>query len=118
MTYRRRYFAGVQIQSVIELLLLDEGNPRSLAFQLKALREHAAHLPREATALTESNKQKRIAALSTLLWDAEVDTLAKPGASGAPEALDSLLADFQVELGVISNQLSHHYFSHTVASVS
>src|SRR5208282_5747719 len=41
MTYRRRYFAGVQVSSVLELLILDEGNPRSLAFQLAALREHA-----------------------------------------------------------------------------
>ena len=48
MTYRRRYFAGVQTASVLELLLLDEGNPRSLAFQLAALRDHARHFPREA----------------------------------------------------------------------
>ena len=38
--------------------------------------------------------------------------------SGYPENLDSLLSDFQLELGVLSNQLTHHYFSHTVASVS
>jgi uncharacterized alpha-E superfamily protein len=118
MTYRRRYFAGVQLPSVLELLMLDEGNPRSLAFQLKALREHAAHLPREAHTSAESNKQKRIAALSTILWDTNVAALARPGTSGSPDALDSMLADFQVELGVVSNQLSHHYFSHTVASVS
>src|SRR5208282_1657836 len=39
MTHRRRYFAGARLSSVLELLLLDEGNPRSLAFQLAALRE-------------------------------------------------------------------------------
>ena len=35
MTYRRRYFSGVQLASVLELLVMDEGNPRSLAFQLQ-----------------------------------------------------------------------------------
>ncbi len=118
MTYRRRYLASVQLPSVLELLLLDEGNPRSLAFQLKALREHAAHMPREANALTETNVQKRIAGLSALLRNADVAALAQPAASGAREALDSLLADCQVELGMVSNQLTHHYFSHTIASVS
>jgi uncharacterized alpha-E superfamily protein len=118
MTYRRRYFAGVQLPSVLELLLLDEGNPRSLAFQLKALREHAANLPREANTLVETNYQKRINGLSTLLRDAQVAALAQSSVSGAHEALDSLLSDFQLELGVLSNQLTHHYFSHTVASVS
>jgi len=118
MTYRRRYFAGLQLSSVLELLLLDEGNPRSLAFQLKELRQHAAHLPREANTMNEGLEQKRVAGLSALLRNANVAALAKPGKTGACEALDSLLADFQVELGVLSNQLTHHYFSHTVASVS
>jgi len=99
-------------------LLLDEGNPRSLAFQLKALGEHAVHLPREASTQTETNFQKRIAGLSALVRDAQVAALAQASATGGHEALDSLLADFQVELGVLSNQLTHHYFSHTVASVS
>jgi uncharacterized circularly permuted ATP-grasp superfamily protein/uncharacterized alpha-E superfamily protein len=118
ITFRRRYFASVQLSSVLELLLLDEGNPRSLAFQLKALREHAAHMPREANTLIESPEQKRIAGLSGLLRNNDPAKLAHTGASGAPENLDSLLADLQVELGMVSNQLTHHYFSHTVASVS
>ncbi|HEX3797254.1 MAG TPA: circularly permuted type 2 ATP-grasp protein [Verrucomicrobiae bacterium] len=118
MTYRRRYFSGVQLSSVLELLLLDEGNPRSLAFQLKALREHAAQLPREANAVHETNEQKRIANLSALLRDADITGLAQSAKPGATEKLDTLLADFQVELGVVSSQLTHHYFSHTIASVS
>ncbi|MDB6064553.1 MAG: hypothetical protein JWR26_761 [Pedosphaera sp.] len=117
MTYRRRYFAGVQLTSVLELLLMDEGNPRALAFQLKALRDHAAHLPREANT-AESDEQKRLALLSGLLRNADMTKLTQSARSFHHEALDSLLSDFVVELGVLSNQLTHHYFSHTVASVS
>jgi uncharacterized circularly permuted ATP-grasp superfamily protein/uncharacterized alpha-E superfamily protein len=118
MTYRRRYFSGVQLASVMELLLLDEGNPRSFAFQVKALREHAAFLPREANILVETNYQKHLACLGSMLRGADAATLAQPSRDGSFDALDSLLADFLVELGVLSNQLTHHYFSHTVASVS
>jgi uncharacterized alpha-E superfamily protein len=118
LTYRRRYFSGVQLGSILELLLLDEGNPRSFAFQLKALTDHAAHLPREANSMFESLEQKRISGLLAQLRAADLGALAQPSLSGRRENLDSLLADFQVELGVLSTQLTHHYFSHTVASIS
>ena len=36
MTYRRRYFARPQLSPVLDLLLVDETNPRALAFQLDA----------------------------------------------------------------------------------
>ncbi len=118
MTYRRRYFAGVQLASVLELLLLDEGNPRSLAFQLKALRDHAANLPREAGAADDGREEERIAGLMRLLAGIDPGSLAQGAGKDGNEALDSLLSDIQVELGVLSNQLTHHYFTHTVASIS
>ncbi|MDB6016975.1 MAG: hypothetical protein JWR19_1464 [Pedosphaera sp.] len=118
MTYRRRYFAGVQLPSVLELLLLDEGNPRSLAFQFKALKEHAANLPGEADTAGETDEERRIAALFALLRDADIGALTQMAGAGTNESLNSLLADFVVELGMLSNQLTHRYFTHTVASVS
>jgi uncharacterized circularly permuted ATP-grasp superfamily protein/uncharacterized alpha-E superfamily protein len=118
MTYRRRYFATMQLPSVLELLLLDEGNPRALAFQIKALREHTEMLPRENSAFVQSAEQKHVAIISNMLVDMDTAKLSEPGEGGTLENLDSMLSDLQVELGVLSNELSHHYFSHTVASVS
>ncbi len=37
MTYRRRYMSRLQTAPVLDLLLADEDNPRSLAYQLAAL---------------------------------------------------------------------------------
>ncbi len=120
MTYRRRYLSAVQLPSVLELLLLEEGNPRSLAFQLKAMWQHATNLPRDAKADRLSAEQQHISRLVSLLG--RVNRATPENAPGsetrAEEPLDSLLADFVVELGVLSNQLTHHYFTHTVASVS
>ena len=47
MTYRRRYLGMLQADPVLDLLLADETNPRSLAYQLVALfRENWSSSPR------------------------------------------------------------------------
>ncbi|MGJ4790078.1 circularly permuted type 2 ATP-grasp protein [Leptospira koniambonensis] len=40
ITYRRRYKYRVEAESVVDILIFDESNPRSLAFQLERLREN------------------------------------------------------------------------------
>ena len=45
LTYRSRYLTSMQADLVLDLLLLDEANPRSAAFQLARLREHVDQLP-------------------------------------------------------------------------
>ena len=116
MTYRRRYFAGVQLPSVLELLLLDEGNPRSLAFQLTTLREHARHFPREAD-LFHENEERRVSALLTALHEGAGVILNQTGTVGANRA-GLILIHCLAELTVLGNEFTNRYFSHTVASVS
>ncbi|MGJ4751411.1 circularly permuted type 2 ATP-grasp protein [Leptospira kmetyi] len=54
ITYRRRYRYRVEAESVLDILLFDESNPRSLAYQLRKLGEYVSYLPHsekeEATA--------------------------------------------------------------------
>ena len=45
LTYRSRYLTSMRADLVLDLLLLDEANPRSAAFQLARLREHVEELP-------------------------------------------------------------------------
>ncbi len=45
ITYRFRYRSHAQLETVLELLLLDSGNPRSLAYQLERLTEDLDALP-------------------------------------------------------------------------
>ena len=42
MTHRRRYFSEPRLASMMEVLVQDPANPRSLAFQIASLKEHAA----------------------------------------------------------------------------
>jgi len=44
VAYRRRFRSDVDLRAVLDLLLRDDANPRSLAYQLDRLREHTAGL--------------------------------------------------------------------------
>jgi uncharacterized circularly permuted ATP-grasp superfamily protein/uncharacterized alpha-E superfamily protein len=44
VAYRRRYRSDIELTAVVDLLVHDDSNPRSLAFQLDRLREHMASL--------------------------------------------------------------------------
>jgi uncharacterized alpha-E superfamily protein len=67
VAYRRRYRSEVDFNAVLDLLLRDDANPRSLAYQLDRLREHAAGLAwSEGAALVE---RASIAAFATVDHD-------------------------------------------------
>jgi uncharacterized alpha-E superfamily protein len=56
VTHRRRYRGSMRAADVLDLLLLDHSNPRSLAFALARLREHLAAMP----ASTGSTRAERL----------------------------------------------------------
>src|ERR1039458_10629934 len=45
ITYRTRYLTTLRTEYVLELLLADEANPRSVAFQVATLLDHVENLP-------------------------------------------------------------------------
>jgi uncharacterized alpha-E superfamily protein len=45
ITYRSRYLVGMAMNPVRDLVMLDPFNPRSVAFQVEALKDHLAALP-------------------------------------------------------------------------
>ncbi|MFM2078044.1 MAG: hypothetical protein RJA49_1934 [Actinomycetota bacterium] len=54
VAYRRRYRSEVDLRAVLDLLLQDDANPRSLSYQLDRLREHTVGLAwPEGAALVE-----------------------------------------------------------------
>ncbi|MET1039247.1 MAG: alpha-E domain-containing protein, partial [Aeromicrobium sp.] len=55
VTHRRRYRGYVRLASVLELLLMDVENPRSLAFGIAEMRQHLAAMP-ESTGSTRPER--------------------------------------------------------------
>jgi uncharacterized circularly permuted ATP-grasp superfamily protein/uncharacterized alpha-E superfamily protein len=115
MTYRRRYFAEPRLAEVIELLLCDETNPRSLAFQVNELRNHSGLLPQLPKTSGLPSAERRINTMLAALHDSVVSVARNHEHPREPliKWLDSLSS----ELGVFSDALTGCYFSHTIPRV-
>ncbi|MEI7728852.1 MAG: circularly permuted type 2 ATP-grasp protein [Verrucomicrobiota bacterium] len=113
MTYRRRYYAEAQLPGVLHLLLSDETNPRSLAFQLEALRDHCANLPHETEHGTAGSELTRLAQLRSAIATVDFRPLAHARQEAMMAPLEALLTNWASQLSGVSDQLTHHYFSHT-----
>jgi uncharacterized alpha-E superfamily protein len=116
MTYRRRYLGSLQTAAVLDLLLADETNPRSLAFQLVALSDDVDHLPRDTEPPGRGPEQRLMLAVLTRLRLAEIDQLAEVDASGARPRLDALLSRLEGELPALSDGITRSFLSHLQAS--
>jgi uncharacterized alpha-E superfamily protein len=113
MTYRARYFTTLQAAPVLDLIMNDEANPRSLAFQMKDLTEHCGSLSSMASgAGWPVSKQRRLEEAASNLFRADVRRLCDPDANGVRALLDELLIGMEVELPAFSNAITHTYFSH------
>ena len=113
MTYRSRYQTSVQPALVIDLLLLDEANPRAVAFQLVSLRQRFAQLVR--------GPRENVEALVQRLRETPLATLAEvpqpPGASERARErphLAALLDELSAGLPALADALGHAYLSHAV----
>jgi uncharacterized circularly permuted ATP-grasp superfamily protein/uncharacterized alpha-E superfamily protein len=112
MTYRRRYMSHLETAPVLDLLLADEANPRSLACQLAALAESIDRLPRSEGTSPRSSAQRIILSALTRLRVAEIAPLVQDYGSGYRGALDALLGQLDNEIPALSEQLSRDYFAH------
>jgi len=119
MTYRRRYMTTLQVAPVLDLLLADETNPRSVAFQLARLMEHVEALPRAGGAARRSPEERILLRCLTSLRLADLVAESQPS-EDAEEArrakLDETLSTLIADLYKLSDTLSQSYLSHAIAS--
>ena len=115
MTYRARYFTTAQLAPVLDLLLCDEGNPRSLAFQMARVAEHVGRFPREREGGDPGAALLLAETALAELRGAEVRRLARAGADGRLPALDALLEAIAFALPELSETISATYFRHALA---
>ncbi len=116
MTYRRRYFSMIQAAPALDLLLADETNPRSLAYQLAALDESIDRLPRDPALPGRSTEQRLVLANLTELRLADVESLARADPSSCRNGLVALLTKLEADLPVLSEVIAASYFSHLQTS--
>jgi uncharacterized alpha-E superfamily protein len=113
MTYRSRYFTDLEPAPVLDLLMNDEANPRSLAFQIHDLLEHCRYLSgRPSGAAWPVSKQRPLEEAAANLFRADVRMLCQPGAGSIRQPLDQLLAGTGAALPALSDAITNVYFSH------
>ena len=117
MTYRRRYHARPQLAPVLDLLMADDSNPRSLIWQLYQLSRHAALLPRDGMEGMAGGEKRQVDSMLSEL--AGIDFGSLVGAEDrSPGILIRLCDSLLGSLEALSETLSQHYFSHALRRVS
>ena len=113
ITYRSRYRTALHFPTVLELLLLDEHNPRSLLYQLKRLEEQIRALPREKLGYRLSEEEQLILeALTQLQLSNTVDLSERSEHTTQRRGLEKLLVRLAQILVDLSDVLTQTYFSH------
>ena len=116
ITYRRRYLASLQGAAVVDLLLMDETNPRAVAFQLVAIGDHLSQLPREALRGRRSTEDRLVLASLSRLRLADVEAICTLDAQGRRPGLEGLLHELNRELPALSDALSSSYLNHAIVA--
>lgn len=119
ITYRRRYTTNLQIPPVLDMLLADESNPRSAAFQLVRLQEHLALLVANGGAAGLSAPERIVLRLLTDMRLADFTALGGIETNdrrNRREHLGRLLAIWIDELRMLSDVISREYLVHITES--
>jgi uncharacterized circularly permuted ATP-grasp superfamily protein/uncharacterized alpha-E superfamily protein len=101
ITYRSRYLVGPLLAPVRDLVVLDPYNPRSVAFQVCALNDHIANLPRLKEGGLIERPQRLAVALQATLTTAEAATLDT-----------KTLFALEQDLLNLADAIGLHYFPH------
>ncbi len=115
--YQRRYRSCIQLPRVLELLLLDESHPRSLAYQLYQLSTHIGALPRTRGKCRLSEEEGLILKAYTDVRLVNVLKLTQVNDNaGIYTDLESLLSNTADLLWRFAEVIAQTYFSHSQTS--
>ena len=99
ISYRQRYLTGLARVPVVDLVALDPGNPRAVAFQVQEIVTHLTALPVLADDGMAEDQQAEGAALNAIL------------ATTTAATLDAeRLGDVERRLGMLSDAVARRYF--------
>lgn len=111
MTYRSRYQSHVAPLPLLDLLICDDSNPRSLAYQLVMVSQHIdalSQLP-ERGMLPEQDLANE---LVSRIEQCDLDQLVQTDSEGKRAALNSFLTELNEHVAELSNMVTHRYLAH------
>ncbi|MCH4090306.1 circularly permuted type 2 ATP-grasp protein [Acetobacter sp.] len=117
ITYRSRYFGVVQPAPVLDLLLLDEDNPRGVAYQLAALRNSLTGLASDSPFMPEGLRSASYELAHTAeniratLAGMVASVVSASSQDAATAALPPALKEMHEAVLHLSEQIGRSYFS-------
>ncbi len=113
ITFRQRYLFAPILSLVLDLLMVDESNPRGIGFQLMAISEHLQALPQASPHAPHNEEQRLILELLTRVRLAKVASLEHAGEDGKRPELQDLLSHLISGLPKLSEAITRRYFNLT-----
>ena len=116
MTYRARYRTAFQIAPVLDLLIGDESNPKSLAFQFSQLADHVDHLPRYTDRRYSSPEERLALEMLTDIRLLDLIGLRCGNSTDLKKSLTEFLEKMEARIIEFSQQISAHYLSRVTST--
>ena len=111
MTYRARYRTAFQLAPVMDLLVMDESNPKSIAFQCSQIAAHVEALPRQDQRRYASAEERLALEMLTTVRLLDLVGLECSKQDQRRQALDETLATLENNLGEFAQHISAHYLT-------
>jgi len=115
ITYRTRYLTALRTDLVLDLLLADESNPRSVGFQLTSLLDHLESLPSHDQAASSKERSLITDALASLRFT-PMEELAQLNGNGQRSTLSALLHKVRESMYELSGAMSAHYLAPRISA--
>ncbi len=99
ISYRQRYLTGIARVPVLDLVTLDPGNPRGIAYQVAAISAHLNKLPvlsDDGLAEPQQEQARELAAILVTAHATRID--------------DVMLGGLELRLGCLSDAIARRYF--------
>ncbi len=116
ITYRTRYLGQLQPAPVLDLVVLDDGNPRSLAFQLRAIEGNLDYLARASGVRVPALPPALDRDLAAAVRQFAGDEQAWRHEGLALALLRDLASETDRRLEALSEAITRAYFSHVPAA--
>jgi uncharacterized circularly permuted ATP-grasp superfamily protein/uncharacterized alpha-E superfamily protein len=112
ITYRTRFLTLLRTDLVLDLLLADETNPRSIGFQLVTLLDHIENLPQHEADGRHSLEERLVMKVLTAVRLEKSQDLERRDENGRLAKLESLIQLIKTDLYDLSDALTAQYLSH------
>jgi uncharacterized circularly permuted ATP-grasp superfamily protein/uncharacterized alpha-E superfamily protein len=113
ITFRQRYLFAPVLQLILDLLVVDESNPRGVGFQFATISDHLWALPQATQHSPHTDEQRIVLDLMTRVRLANIAGLAHPGPDGVRTELRELLGHLIASLPKLSEAITRRYFNLT-----